>query len=126
MIPDDLLYTDTHEWVRFENGEAEIGITHFAQEQLGDLTCIALPAVGAALTEGQEIGTVESVKAASELYAPINCTVLAVNADLEGSPELVNEAPYGAGWMLRVAVADEHPNLLTPDQYRKLVEASAH
>lgn len=127
MIPDDLSYTRTHEWVRLKDeSTAVVGITHFAQEQLGDLTFVELPAEGDKLEPGQEMGSVESVKAASELYAPVKGTVSAVNAVLEDNPGLVNEDPYGEGWMLEIALEGAPEGLLTPAQYGEIVEAEGH
>ncbi len=109
----------THEWVRIEQGgEAVIGITDFAQDQLGDLTFVELPAVGAALSTGKEMGAVESVKAASDIYSPVDGEVIAVNEALQDTPELVNQSPYGDGWMVRVKLsATPAQGLLTPEQY---------
>ena len=103
-----------------------VGITHFAQESLGDLTFIELPTVGDSLTAGQEMGSVESVKAASEIYAPVGGEVIAVNEDLEANPGLVNESPYEQGWMIRIAVSGEPQGLLNAAQYAEIVEAEGH
>lgn len=124
MIPNDLLYAKSHEWVRIEDQEALVGITDFAQQQLGDITFVELPAVGEELTEGQEMGSIESVKAASELISPLTGTVLAVNADLESAPEKINQEPYGAGWMLRVRLSAQPQGLLSSQQYAEI--ASEH
>lgn len=126
MIPDDLLYARTHEWARIEDGEAVLGITHFAQEQLGDLTYVELPEVGQALTQGEEMGSVESVKAASELYAPVTGEVIAVNEELADNPGLVNEDPYGEGWMLRVRLSADPEDLLEAADYERLTEDESH
>ena len=126
MIPDDLSYSKSHEWVRLEGGKAVIGITHFAQEQLGDLTFIELPMEGDALTPGEEMGTVESVKAASEIYSPVKGTVASINTALEDNPGLVNEDPYGEGWMVAVELDGEPEGLLDAAQYKALVEAEGH
>lgn len=126
MIPDDLLYARTHEWARIEDGEAVLGITHFAQEQLGDLTYVELPEVGQALTQGEEMGSVESVKAASELYAPVTGEVIAVNEELADNPGLVNEDPYGEGWMLRVRLSADPEELLEAADYERLIEDESH
>ncbi len=126
MIPDTLLYTSSHEWLRLEGDSAVVGITHFAQEQLGDLTFVELPAVGTALRQGQEMGTVESVKAASEIYAPASGTVSAVNSALEDNPGLVNQDPYGEGWLVKLDLDGAPDNLLSAAQYQELVESSAH
>ncbi|MBG3878989.1 MAG: glycine cleavage system protein GcvH [Desulfovibrio sp.] len=125
-IPADLLYTDTHEWVRIEGDEAVIGITQFAQEQLGDLTFVDLPAVGDTLATGQEMGSVESVKAASELYSPLAGTVSAVNDALSGAPELVNQSPYTDGWMVRVKLSATPEGLLSAADYEAVVAREAH
>ena len=126
MIPDTLLYTSSHEWLRLEGDSAVVGITHFAQEQLGDLTFVELPVVGTALRQGQEMGTVESVKAASEIYAPASGTVSAVNSALEDNPGLVNQDPYGEGWLVKLDLDGAPDNLLSAAQYQELVESSAH
>ncbi len=126
MIPEDLMYTKSHEWLKMEGQEALVGITHFAQESLGDLTFIELPTVGDSLTAGQEMGSVESVKAASEIYAPVGGEVIAVNEDLEANPGLVNESPYEQGWMIRIAVSGEPQGLLNAAQYAEIVEAEGH
>lgn len=123
MIPKDLLYTKSHEWVRVEGGEAVVGITHFAQEQLGDLTFVELPAPGDTVEAGKEMGSVESVKAASELYAPVSGEVATVNEDLSSAPELVNQDPYGKGWMIRVKLAGEPEGLLSADEYAQVATA---
>ncbi|HEY1442288.1 MAG TPA: glycine cleavage system protein GcvH [Mycobacterium sp.] len=106
-IPPDLHYTAEHEWVR-RSGEdtARIGITDFAQSALGDVVFVQLPDVGTELTAGESFGEVESTKSVSDLYAPVSGKVSAVNGDLDGSPQLVNSDPYGAGWLLDVQVSD--------------------
>lgn len=118
-IPDNLLYRESHEWARIEDKEAVIGITHHAQEQLGDITYVDLPAVGTKLVAGKEFGSIESVKAASDMYSPVSGSVTAVNEALEGSPEFVNKAPYGDGWMLRVALSAAPTGLLKAADYAK-------
>jgi glycine cleavage system H protein len=106
-IPADLYYTAEHEWVRRSGDDvARVGITDFAQSALGDVVFVQLPEVGAELTAGESFGEVESTKSVSDLYAPVSGTVAAVNGDLEGSPQLVNSDPYGAGWLVDVRVAD--------------------
>ena len=120
-VPDNLLYCDTHEWVRVEGKKAVIGITDYAQEQLGDITYVDLPSVGAALSAGADMGAVESVKAASELYCPVAGKVTKVNADLDASPELANSDPYGAAWMIEVELSEEPKGLLSPADYKKLI-----
>lgn len=120
--PANLSYTDTHEWVRLENNEAVLGITEFAQHSLGDITYVELPAVGDTLTAGQEMGTVESVKAASDLFAPVSGTVLAVNENLADQPELLNASPFDKGWMLRVGLSEQPSGLLDAAAYEKLCQ----
>lgn len=123
MIPTDIQYTKSHEWARVEGDAATIGVTHFAQEQLGDLTFVELPAVGSTLTAGAEMGTVESVKAASELYSPVNGTVIEVNAELEANPGLVNSSPYGDGWMIKVKLSGPVQGLLSAEEYGREIGA---
>jgi glycine cleavage system H protein len=106
MVPGDLRYTKDHEWIRMEGDEALVGITKFAADQLGDIVFVELPDVGRSLDEHATFGVVESVKAVSDLYAPVAGEVLATNDALSGKPELVNDDPYGEGWMLRVKLAD--------------------
>ncbi len=114
-----LLYAESHEWVRLEDGEAVVGISDFAQEELNDVVYVELPEVGDTFEKGDVFGTVESVKAASDVYMPLSGEVLAVNEELEDSPELVNEDPYGKGWFVRIKVADpsEAEALLDADGY---------
>jgi glycine cleavage system H protein len=109
-IPADLRYAKSHEWLRpAADGTALVGITDYAQSSLGDITYVQLPKVGATLAAGATFGVVESVKAASDLYAPAACTVLEVNGVLDSAPETVNREPYGAGWMLKVKLAGPVP-----------------
>lgn len=119
-IPNNLRYTKDHEWARAEaNGTVTIGITTHAVDQLGDITMVSLPAVGASVTAGERFGDVDSVKAVSELFAPISGTVVEVNEHLNDSPEAVNAEPYGVGWMLKVRPSDPAAlsNLLSAEQY---------
>lgn len=124
-VPDELQYTKDHEWLRLEaKGEGVIGITDFAQDALGDVVFVELPAVGATLTKGQVFGVVESNKSVSDLFAPLGGRVVAVNQQLRDEPELVNQDPYGAGWMIRVAVAGAADGeLLDATAYRGFLEA---
>ena len=105
-LPEDIRYAEDHEWVRSAEGKAVVGISDYAQDQLGDIVFVELPEVGAALSKGEAFGTVESVKAVSELYMPMGGTILAINSELEESPELVNDQPYGKGWMIEVQPSD--------------------
>lgn len=118
-IPDDRKYQDSHEWVHAEAGTAKIGITDFAQDELGDIVFVELPAVGDDVSKDAEFGVVESIKAVSDLYAPVSGTVTAVNEKVFDAPELVNDDPYGEGWMLELELADESEldSLLTPEAY---------
>lgn len=125
-IPNNLQYNKTHEWVRVEGEEAVIGISHFAQESLGDITFVDLPEVGASLEQGTEFGAVESVKAASDLYAPVTGEVIAVNEALADAPETVNQSPFSDGWMVRVKLAQEPSGLLNAAEYEKVCAAEAH
>lgn len=125
MYPDELRYTAEHEWVRAgEGGTVVFGITDYAQEALGDIVFVSLPALGSTLAAGSACGEVESTKSVSDIYAPVSGTVVAVNSALDASPEVVNSEPYGAGWMveLQPAEADALSGLLTPAEYRALVE----
>ncbi len=106
MYPEDLRYTREHEWIRTEGDACTIGITAYAAEQLGDVTYVELPEVGTALAKGAEAATVESVKAASDIYTPVAGEVSEINAALEEQPELVNESPYGEGWFFKVSQVD--------------------
>lgn len=123
-VPGNLLYAKSHEWLKLEaDGTATVGLTDYAQSSLGDITYVQLPKVGATLKAGEVFGVVESVKAASDLYAPAGGTVLAINAALDGAPETLNSAPYDAGWMLKLKLANpsEAASLLDATTYGKLV-----
>jgi glycine cleavage system H protein len=117
-------YQETHEWIRIEGDEGVIGISDYAQSELNDVVYVELPEVGDSLDKGEEFGSVESVKASSELYMPVSGEVLAINEQLEEEPELVNSEPFSGGWMLRVQLEDpdEVKELLDADAYRTLVE----
>lgn len=123
MVPTDLRYTKDHEWVRVAGDVATIGITKFAADQLGDIVFVELPAVGTTLEQFATFGVVESVKAVSDLFAPVSGTVTETNESLASQPELVNSDPYGAGWMLRVRIADpaQVDALLDPAGYDALI-----
>ncbi len=119
MEPTDRKYTKEHEWAKLDDGLAVVGITHYAQEQLGDIVYVELPQLGDAVEQSQTFGIIESVKAASDLFAPISGEVVAVNEDLVDRPELVNEDPYEGGWMVKVQPEDETQmdELLTAEEY---------
>ncbi len=125
MVPTDLRYTTDHEWVRVEGDQATIGVTAYAAEQLGDIVFVELPDVGRALDAAATFGVVESVKAVSDLFAPVGGTVTEANPELTSSPELVNSDPYGSGWMIRLTVGDptELDGLLDAAAYDALIAA---
>jgi len=121
--PSDLKYAKTHEWARIEGGVATIGITQHAQEELGDVALVLFPEVGRVLQRGEKFGEIESIKAVSDLYAPVGGEVVGVNEALNDSPETVNDAPYGDGWMLRIKMsrAEDAETLLDHTAYEALV-----
>ncbi len=128
QVPADLKYTREHEWAKVEGDRARIGITAFAQEQLGDVVFVELPKVGAKVTATQTFGVVESVKAVSDLFAPLTGEVVETNADLVKKPETVNSDPYGQGWMIVVKLANpkELDGLLSAADYEQLVAGAGH
>jgi glycine cleavage system H protein len=125
-VPEHLQYTESHEWLRLDGDTATVGITDHAQAELTDIVYVELPKIGTALSAAQAAAVVESVKAASDIYAPIGGTVVEVNPALEGDPGLVNRDPYGEGWLftLRVEAGEQIERLLEPAQYRELISAS--
>jgi glycine cleavage system H protein len=127
-VPGDLKYTKEHEWAKIDGDRARIGITAFAQEQLGDVVFVELPKVGAKVSSMKTFGVVESVKAVSDLFAPLTGEVVEVNAELPKKPEVVNADPYGAGWMIVVKIASpaEADTLLTAAQYEQLIAGGGH
>jgi glycine cleavage system H protein len=118
-IPQDLRYTEEHEWLRLESGQGRVGITAYAQEQLGDVVYVEVPQIGSTLSAMQPFGVVESVKAASDLFSPVGGTVAATNDQLKDHPELVNTDPYGDGWIMILDLAD-------PSEAERLMDASAY
>ncbi len=124
VLPDDLRYAEDHEWARSEGDKVRVGISDYAQDQLGDIVYVELPEVGATLAKGAEFGTVESVKAVSELFLPVGGEVLAVNTALEDAPENVNSNPYDQGWMLEIKPSDpgELDVLMTKDAYLEMLK----
>jgi glycine cleavage system H protein len=119
-VPEDLRYTKSHEWVRMEDDTATIGITDHAQDELGDVVFVELPDEGDTFDAGDSFGTVESVKAVSDLYTPVGGEVVEVNSALEDAPEHINEDPYGEGWIVKLRTTDE-ADLLSPEEYEKVV-----
>jgi len=122
--PEDCLYTREHEWIRVEDDVGVIGITDYAQQALGDIVYVELPSVGDHFSQGESFGNVESVKAVSELYMPVSGEIVAINEDLAESPQLVNEDPYGDGWMVKVALSDpaELETLMSASEYEEYVK----
>ena len=127
-LPEGLLYTREHEWVAIEGNVATMGITDFAQGELGDIVFIELPAEGKAVEAGKAFGTIEAVKTVADIFAPISGKIVAVNAALGESPETVNRSPYEEGWMVRIEISnpDEASKLLSQGDYRKIVEGGGH
>jgi glycine cleavage system H protein len=124
-VPDDRKYTQDHEWARLEDGRVRVGITDFAQDALGDVVFVQLPEPGAEVTAGAALGEVESTKSVSDIYAPVNGTVVEINGELGDAPQRLNEDPYGEGWICVIEPADASSldALLDADSYRTLTEA---
>jgi glycine cleavage system H protein len=122
-IPDNLKYTKDHEWIRLDGKFGWIGITDYAQGELGDIVYIDIPAVGTAIVQGKSFGTIEAVKAVSDLYAPVSGEIVETNPELQAHPEVVNKDPYGKGWMVKVALSDSGQlnALLEAQAYRALI-----
>ena len=127
-IPADLRYTRDHEWAKTDGARVRVGITAYAQEQLGDVVFVELPKVGAKVAQKTAFGVVESVKAVSDLFAPLSGEVVEVNGDLPNAPETVNQDPYGKGWMIVIAPSkkDEWDHLLTAQQYEQFLAEAGH
>ncbi len=124
-IPANLKYTKDHEWAKIEGNVATIGITHHAQDALGEVVFVELPAVGRALKKGDTFGVVESIKAVSDLYSPLTGTVKEINSELTNEPGNTNQDPYGNAWMVKIELSNaaETKDLLSPDDYKKLVDS---
>ncbi len=122
-VPEDLLYTNDHEWLRLEGDTAYVGITDFAQGELGDIVFIEIETVGDTLNKEDVFGTIEAVKTVSDMFMPVSGEVLEMNTNLEESPEVVNKDPYGKGWMVKISISnpDEIKELLTPEKYKALL-----
>jgi glycine cleavage system H protein len=123
MYPEDLHYTKQHEWVRFSEGAGVVGITDYAQKELGDIVYVDLPRVGTTLEQGKTMGSVESVKAVSDIYAPVSGEVVEINDVLSTAPEKLNESPHGDGWLVKIRLSspDEISGLLSAEDYQKYV-----
>ena len=122
-VPKELKYSEEHEWIKDEGGKIRIGITHFAQSELGDIVFVELPEVGTEITVNEPFGSVESVKTVSELYAPISGKVVEINEELDDNPEFVNESPYEKAWMIVIEPADasEQDKLMSAEQYEAMI-----
>ncbi len=123
-VPDELLYTKEHEWIRIEDNLGTIGITDYAQDALGDVTFVELPKIGDSIRQFEAFASVESVKAVSDVYAPVSGKIIKINEGLLKSPELINQSPYGEGWMVVIEIADEKEkeDLMSASEYRKYLE----
>jgi glycine cleavage system H protein len=123
MIPDDLLFTEKHEWVRIEGDTAIVGISAYARDQLGDIVYVELPEIGVKVGRMSPFGTIEAVKAVSDLYAPVSGEVVEVNDVITGDPTVIKSSPYGDGWMVKIRMSDpgETDMLLRPDKYKQLI-----
>jgi len=125
-VPEDLLYTKEHEWVKLEGDVAIVGITDYAQDQLGDIIYVELPEVGRKVKRMETVATVEAVKTAADVYSPLSGEVVEINAELNDHPELLNQDPYGKGWMFKLKIEnpEEVKALLSPEEYQKLIEGT--
>ena len=122
-IPSDLLYTKDHEWIKIENGIATVGITDYAQGELGDIIFIELPEIGDSVQAEDSIGTIEAVKTVADIYSPMNGEVSEVNVNLEDNPDSINKDPYDSGWIIKLNnFTNNDDNYLTPDQYKSLIQ----
>ncbi|HNU53446.1 MAG TPA: glycine cleavage system protein GcvH [Candidatus Syntrophosphaera sp.] len=124
LVPDELYYTESHEWVSVKDGIATIGITDFAQHELGDIVFLELPDAGAKVSAGEPCGTIEAVKSAEDLISPVSGVLENKNQEAEDNPEIINQSPYEEGWLYRVRMNNEEElaNLLTPIEYKRLIE----
>ena len=127
-LPAGLLYTKEHEWVKLDGANAIVGITDYAQSSLGDIVYVEMPKAGSAVEQFKQMGVIESVKAVSDIFAPLSGSILEVNADVENDPAKVNSDPYGAGWLVKIALADaaQTKALLDAAGYQKVVDAADH
>ncbi|UCD00774.1 MAG: glycine cleavage system protein GcvH [Promethearchaeota archaeon] len=127
-FPDHLKYTSTHEWIRFENNIATVGITDYAQHQLGDIVFVELPEVGMVFEKGSNAAEIESVKAVGDLIMPLSGEIIEINENLADNPELVNSSPFGEGWMIRIKYShlDEKDDLLSSEEYKQILQKEIH
>ena len=124
-VPGDRQYTKDHEWAQSKDGRVVVGITHYAQDQLGDVVFVGLPEPGAEVTAGEPLGEVESTKSVSDVYSPVTGKVLEKNADVEQTPELVNTDPYGGGWLVSIEPSEDASEMLSADEYRAFIEEAS-
>ena len=126
IVPEELSYTEDHEWVSMDSDVGTVGVTDYAQSELGDIVFVELPEVGQTLRKGERLGTVEAVKTVEEIYAPLSGEVVEVNESLEADAEQVNKEPYGAGWMVRIRCSDQEElsELLSPSDYSELISGA--
>jgi len=126
FLPDDVRYTETHEWAREENETLVMGVNDYAQDQLGDIVFVELPEIGGTFDKGEEFGTLESVKAVSEIYMPVTGTIVAINEGLSEAPELVNQEPYNSGWMVEIEPddPDDIHTLMTSNEYMEMLKGT--
>ncbi len=123
-IPEDIKYTKNHEWIKIDGEKAVVGITEYAQGELGDVVFVEVETEGEELEKGEAFGTIEAVKTVSDLFMPASGTVLEFNAKLEDEPELINSDPYGDGWLIKIKIKNnDSDNLLDPDQYKSMIES---
>ncbi len=122
-IPENLKYTNEHEWLRIEGDTAVVGITDYAQSELGDIVFVEIPAIGETLSQGDTLGTIEAVKTVADIYMPVDGEVLEMNPDLDAAPELINQDPYGKGWIVKIKITnpDQVNDLLSADDYKNLI-----
>ena len=123
-VPENLMYTSDHEWILLDGSKGKIGITDYAQDALGDVVFVDMPSLGEVVSSGQTVSEVESTKSVSDIYAPLAGTIIEINAELDNSPELVNDDPYGDGWIFVIEFSDASTvkDLLIPQKYRELIE----
>ena len=128
MYPEEYRYTKEHEWIKKENSEIIVGITNYAQKELGDIVYVDLPAAGKKFAKGEAFGSIESVKAVSEIYAPVNMEVVSVNATVTDQPELINQDPHGKGWLIKVKLSNDSDfdSLLSARDYEELISQEKH
>lgn len=128
MYPDDYRYTKEHEWIKKENSETIVGITTYAQKELGDIVYVELPAVGKKFAMGEAFGSIESVKAVSEIYAPLEMEIVSVNSTVADQPELINQDPHGKGWLVKVKLGNiaDLDSLLSAGEYEELISQEKH